>query len=78
MKSWKSIALEINRRFPESLKSSKQCREKYINYSRFCGTPRLDTNQKWSESDDQKLSTLYNEFGSTWSSFTHSLTEKYP
>jgi hypothetical protein len=60
MKSWKEIAYEINRRFSQSVKSSKQCREKYINYSRFCGVPETENNQKWSESDDQKLLSLYN------------------
>lgn len=33
--SWKKIAQILNEKMPESVRTGKQCRDRYINYVRF-------------------------------------------
>lgn len=35
IQSWKKIAQILNEKFPDSSRSGKQCRDRYINYVRF-------------------------------------------
>ena len=60
---------------PESNRSGKQCRERYINYVRFAGKSSKST--AWTKEDDSKFMSLYFEYGAKWASIVKFMPEKY-
>ena len=59
--TWNQIAIELHNRYPESFKSSKQCRERFRNY--------LDPEIKpkvWTKSEKLIFVLLHKQYGNHW------------
>ena len=62
--SWKKIAQILNQKFTDSVRTGKQCRDRYINYIRFTAeNPKLFS---WTREEDQILFEKYHSHGSKW------------
>lgn len=62
--SWKKIAQFLNEKFPDTTRTGKQCRDRYINYVRFSSdSPKL---VGWTQEDDRLLFKKFQEHGTKW------------
>ncbi len=73
-RKWVEVANKINSLYPEKQRTSKQCREKYINHVQYGSG--ID-NMKWTEEEEHTLFERYLERGSQWKLISSTLMGKY-
>lgn len=54
----------LNEKFPDSSRTGKQCRDRYINYVRF--SSESPKRIGWSQEDDRLLFEKFREYGTKW------------
>ena len=74
VESWKQIAEKMCEQFQDTVRSGKQCRERYINYARF--DQKEVKSSPWTREDDQKFTKLYFQFGAKWACIGKQMPEK--
>lgn len=57
-----------------TIKTGRQCRDKYVNSLKTNGTSPID--KSWSEEDNQKLFELYMMHGSAWVNYLTAFPNK--
>lgn len=71
---WEKISRELNRQFPSN-KTSKQCRDRYVNYVKF--SENYKEALEWTPAEEDALIRLYLEHGPSWNLMSTFIPSKY-
>lgn len=73
--TWNEVAAEMSMKFPESIRTGKQYRERYVNYIQFEENAQKTSN--WTEEEEKSLFQGYWQLGTKWTQIAKIIPTKY-